>query len=47
MNTALARWLQAPRIVVLLLWMVVPLSMTIYFSTIRNNLMYLERTGFV
>ena len=47
MNTNLARWLQAPSIIVLLLWMVVPLSMTIYFSTIRNNLMYPERKGFV
>ena len=47
MNTTLARWLQAPSIIVLLLWMVVPLSMTIYFSTIRYNLMYPERTGFV
>jgi len=27
--------------------MVVPLSMTIYFSTIRYNLMYPVRTGFV
>ena len=47
MNTTLARWLQAPSIIVLLLWMVVPLSLTIYFSTIRYNLMYPERTGFV
>ena len=30
-----------------MLWMVVPLSMTLYFSTIRYNLMYPERTGFV
>ncbi|MCL4135816.1 UNVERIFIED_CONTAM: hypothetical protein GTU68_057060 [Idotea baltica] len=27
--------------------MIVPLSMTIYFSTIRYNLLYPERTGFV
>jgi len=47
MNPTLARWLQAPSIIVLLLWMIVPLSMTVYFSTIRYNLLYPERTGFV
>jgi len=47
MNPTLVRWLQAPSIIVLLLWMIVPLSMTIYFSTIRYNLLYPERTGFV
>lgn len=47
MNPSLVRWLQAPSIILLLLWMVVPLSMTLYFSTIRYNLLYPERTGFV
>ena len=47
MNPTLVRWLQAPSIIVLLLWMIVPLSMTIYFSTIRYHLLYPERTGFV
>lgn len=47
MNPTLVRWLQAPSIILLLLWMIVPLSMTIYFSTIRYNLLYPERTGFV
>lgn len=47
MNSALVRWLQAPSIILLFLWMIVPLSMTIYFSTIRYNLLYPERTGFV
>ncbi len=47
MNRTLVRLLQAPSIIVLLLWMIVPLSMTIYFSTIRYNLLYPERTGFV
>lgn len=47
MNPALVRWLQAPSIILLLIWMIVPLSMTIYFSTIRYNLLYPERTGFV
>ena len=47
MNPTLVRWLQAPSIFVLLLWMIVPLSMTVYFSTIRYNLLYPERTGFI
>lgn len=47
MNPTLARWLQAPSIIVLLLWMIVPLSMTIYFSTIRYHLLYPNRSGFV
>ncbi len=42
-----ARLLQAPSIILLFLWMIVPLSMTIYFSTIRYNLLYPERTGFI
>ena len=47
MNPTLVRLLQAPSIVLLLLWMLVPLSMTIYFSTIRYHLLYPERSGFV
>ncbi len=47
MNPALARWLQAPSIILLFLWMIVPLSMTIWFSTQRYNLLYPERSGFV
>lgn len=47
MNPTLVRWLQAPSIILLLIWMIVPLSMTLYFSTIRYNLLYPERTGFV
>lgn len=47
MNRTLARWLQAPSIVLLALWMVVPLSMTLYFSTIRYHLLYPERSGFM
>ena len=42
-----ANVLQAPSVVMLFLWMVVPLGMTLYFSTIRFNLLYPERTGFV
>ena len=47
MNRTLARWLQAPGIVLLALWMVVPLGMTLYFSTIRYHLLYPERSGFM
>lgn len=47
MNRTLVRWLQAPSIIVLFLWMIVPLVMTIYFSTMRYNLLYPERAGFV
>ena len=37
----------APAVVTLLLWMIVPLGMTIYFSLMRYNLMQPEQTGFV
>lgn len=47
MTRTLARLLQAPSVILLLLWMVVPLGMTIYFSTIRYQLLYPERQGFV
>ena len=47
MSSRVARLLQAPCVVALFLWMIVPLSMTIYFSTIRYNLLYPERTGFI
>ena len=47
MSPTLARVLQAPSIIVLLLWMVVPLSMTVYFSTIRYHLLYPNRSGFI
>ncbi|MFT6658520.1 carbohydrate ABC transporter permease [Maritalea sp.] len=47
MNSTLSRWLQAPSVILLLLWMIVPLSMTLYFSTIRYNLLYPERGGFI
>ena len=39
-------WLQSPAVILLLLWMVVPLSMTVYFSVIRYNLLQPEQTGF-
>lgn len=40
------RILMTPAVATLLLWMIVPLAMTIYFSLIRYNLMYPEREGF-
>ena len=47
MNRTLARWLQAPGVILLALWMAVPLGMTLYFSTIRYHLLYPERSGFM
>lgn len=47
MNPTLARWLQAPSVIILFLWMIVPLGLTIYFSTIRYQLLAPDRTGFV
>src|SRR5690349_14996092 len=39
MNRFLPRALMAPAVVTLFLWMIVPLLMTLYFSTVRYNLM--------
>jgi sorbitol/mannitol transport system permease protein len=39
MNRTLPRLMLAPAVVTLFLWMIVPLLMTIYFSTVRYNLM--------
>jgi sorbitol/mannitol transport system permease protein len=47
MNRTLVNALQAPSIILLFLWMIVPLGMTLYFSTIRYQLLNPERTGFV
>ncbi|WP_211461846.1 carbohydrate ABC transporter permease [Collimonas silvisoli] len=41
------RLLQTPSVSLLLLWMIVPLAMTLYFSVIRYNLMMPDVTGFV
>ncbi len=41
------RLLMTPAVATLLLWMIVPLGMTIYFSLIRYNLMQPDQTGFV
>ena len=39
MTRFLPRALMAPAVITLLLWMIVPLAMTIYFSLVRYNLM--------
>ncbi len=39
MNRTLPRMMLAPAVVTLFLWMIVPLLMTLYFSTVRYNLM--------
>ncbi len=46
MKLSVSKALQAPSIILLLLWMIVPLSMTIYYSFMRYNLLYPERFGF-
>jgi sorbitol/mannitol transport system permease protein len=47
MNRFLPRFLMAPAVTTLFLWMIVPLVMTIYFSLISYNLMQPETKGFV
>ncbi len=46
MKKPLSRLLQAPSVAMLLVWMLVPLSMTLYFSLQRYNLLYPDRSGF-
>ncbi len=46
MKKLLPRLLLTPAVLSLLMWMIVPLVMTIYFSVIRYNLMQPEETGF-
>jgi sorbitol/mannitol transport system permease protein len=47
MNRLLPRALMAPAVATLFLWMIVPLLMTLYFSTVRYNLMQPDQTGFI
>ncbi|GAB3489317.1 carbohydrate ABC transporter permease [Marinomonas epiphytica] len=47
MKRSITRLLMAPSVILLLVWMIVPLSMTIYFSTIRYNLLYPGNNNFV
>jgi sorbitol/mannitol transport system permease protein len=46
-NRLLPRLLLTPAVLTLLLWMIVPLVMTLYFSVIRYNLMQPDQVGFV
>ncbi|GAA6143689.1 sugar ABC transporter permease [Hydrogenophaga sp. 5NK40-0174] len=46
MKRLLPRLLMTPAVASLLLWMLVPLGMTIYFSVIRFNLLNPEESGF-
>lgn len=46
MRKLLPRLVLTPAVLSLLMWMIVPLVMTIYFSLIRYNLMQPEQTGF-
>ena len=34
-----ARFMMSPAVILLLLWMIVPLAMTLYFSFLRYNLL--------
>ncbi len=38
-------FLVSPSVALLLLWMIVPLGMTVYFSMIRYNLLYPAKTN--
>lgn len=41
-----ARAMLSPTVLLLLVWMIVPLAMTLWFSLQRYNLLYPDRTGF-
>ncbi|MET0170290.1 MAG: sugar ABC transporter permease [Aliihoeflea sp.] len=42
-----ARLMMAPAVIALLIWMIVPLSMTLYFSTLNYNLFNPAQTPFI
>ena len=42
-----ARWMVSPSVILLLAWMIIPLAMTVYFSTLRYNLLTPGPTPFV
>ena len=46
-TAAAARWLVAPSVLLLFLWMIVPLGMTLYFSTLYFNLLDSDNMRFV
>ena len=45
-SRAAARLMISPAVLLLLLWMIVPLAMTLWFSFQQYNLLYPDRTGF-
>ena len=42
-----ARWMVTPSVILLLGWMIIPLAMTLYFSTLRYNLLAPGPTPFI
>ncbi|MCU0831902.1 MAG: sugar ABC transporter permease [Rhizobiaceae bacterium] len=42
-----ARLMLSPTVILLLIWMIVPLAMTLWFSFQRYNLLYPDRAGFI
>ena len=42
-----ARLMLSPAVVLLLIWMIVPLALTLWFSVQRYNLQYPDRSGFI
>ncbi len=42
-----AAFMLSPSVILLLIWMIVPLAVTIYFSFQRYNLLYPDRSGFI
>src|SRR5688500_16400323 len=46
-SQTLGRIAVSPSVVLLFIWMIVPLALTLYFSTLRYNLLYPERSGFI
>jgi sorbitol/mannitol transport system permease protein len=44
-SRAAARLMLSPAVILLLIWMIVPLALTLWFSTQRYNLLYPDRQG--
>jgi sorbitol/mannitol transport system permease protein len=46
-SESVGRGAVAPSTLLLFVWMIVPLALTLYFSALRYNLLYPERSGFI
>ena len=46
-TAAAGRALVAPSVILLFAWMIVPLAMTLYFSTLRYSLLEPDNVGFI